>query len=548
MKIFIKKWGNLKLIMMLFTLLGLAVTACEDPEFSEDYDIPWPLPVINSFSPKEAMIGSEVTVNGTNFEKTSRVYIGDVDTEFELISGTEIKLVVPRVVDIGKIKVHTAYKRDALSEESFVPQFPKTTVSGFPATIERGKSFSITGENVDLITKVQVGDTTMNIKGSDMAPDNITISTVGVDLSADMVTVTVRAAKGELAGTLTANIPVVNADPTPTPMDTILFDFEDGVNPFQAQAGGGLTPVASIDGGPVKGGGDHYFSLTADNVSSWTDLGYIEIPVAVDLSDYSHPHLSFLVNTNGNAGYFQLEDGQGNWYHFLQNPDNYMFETNGWEWRSYDLKQIDDGKDLDLSNFKARLFFKTGNVGSGTFEIHLDQVMVTNGKVEPTFKLWDFENQTSDPFIVDGEPSTHDFNAGGVTPHLGDGYYTVKSGAIGTWKNMGKFDYGQNLDLSSMKDPHLSFWINTNGVEGYFQVEDGNGSWFHFAGNQYGDDYKFVTDGWELRTINLNEAPWEGAGFNPATFNPILFFKTGNVGGDFEINLDEIYISDGPMF
>lgn len=551
MKIYIKKYCGLKMAFILFAFLGLAMTACEDKEFSEDYDIPWPLPTINDFSPKQAMIGSEITVTGTNFEKTSRVYIGSTEaSDFELISGTEIRFTVPRVVDIGKVRVHTAYKRDTSSVESFVPLFPKTTVATLPAEITRGKSFVITGENVDLITKVQVGDSTMNINGADMSQESITVATTGIDLSEDFVTITVLAAKGEMEGALTASVPVVDPSIFPELMESvILFDFEDGNNPFQAQAGGGLNPSATIDGaGIAQGRGDHFLSIKADNVTSWTDLGYIEIPEAINLSEFTHPHLSFLVNTNGNAGYFQLEDGQGGWYHFLQNPDNYMFETDGWEWRSYDLKQVDDGQDLDLNNFLARLFFKTGNVGSGTFEINIDHIMITNGKVNPAVKLWDFENQVSDPFIVDGEPSTHGYNGSAVTPFLGDGYYTIKSGAVGTWKNFGKFEYGETLNVADMDDPHLSFWVNTNGAEGYFQMEDGNGSWFHFTGNAYSDDYKFVTDGWELRSIRLADAPWEGAGFDPTAFKPTLFFKTGNVGGAFEINLDEIIISDGPMF
>ncbi len=97
-----------------------------------------------------------------------------------------------------------------------------------------------------------------------------------------------------------------------------------------------------------------------------------------------------------------------------------------------------------------------------------------------------------------------------------------------------------------MVDPHLSFWVNTKGDGGYFQMEDSNGSWFHFKMD--GDDYKFVTNGWERRSIRLSTAPWEGNGYQPTTFQPQLFFKSGNVNGAFEINMDEVYISDGPMY
>lgn len=91
---------------------------------------------------------------------------------------------------------------------------------------------------------------------------------------------------------------------------------------------------------------------------------------------------------------------------------------------------------MDLVNFLATLNFKTGNV-SGKFELNIDQIMITNGKIQPKYRLYNFENPANNPFIVDGEASTSGFNLGSsVVPFQGNGYFTVKKAATGTWKTL----------------------------------------------------------------------------------------------------------------
>lgn len=553
MRKYINNWSKLKHLLLLCSLLGIGITACEEEEWSKDYDIDWPLPVIQDISPGKAMVGSTVTITGTNFEKTTHVYIGDVrvkDDAFELVDGNSITFTVPRVVDAGKVRIRTAYARETESEENFIPQYPVTNVAQLPTQINRGSSFTITGENVDLITHIQLGDTTLIVNGADAKQEEFNIPTSELNLPLGTLTLKILAAKGKLEGSLSSELEIVRPPDYPLAMaPTVLFDFEDGVNPFQPQADG-LSPEASIDGGTgVKSArGDHYLSVIAQDVSSgWKDVGYIEIAEAVDITGFSHPHISFLVNTNGNAGYFELLDNQGNWYHFKQSPDDYKFATDGWEWRSYNLDQVDDGQALDYSNFHAKLMFKTGNVSSGTFEIHVDQIMITNGKVNQALKLTDFEDASAQPF-ENSSGATAGFNQGDISAHVGDGYFTIQKSGVDSWSDLGRISFGK-VDLSEMTDPHLSFWINTSGDGGYIELLDGQGSWAHFTNSDYGDDYKFTTNGeWELRSVRLAEMPWEGTGYDPNNYEAILNIKTGNVAGDFVLNVDDVFITDGPMY
>jgi hypothetical protein len=549
-----KFWSAWMTTMLLCVLI---FSACEDEEFSKDYDVPWPVPVITSISPTEAEIESQITITGENLDKTNRVTIGTAQAEIVSKSATQVVIKVPRLAAADKIKLTTSFKREALSESRFVPSFPKTAVTEWPAKIIRGQNFKIKGDNVDLITSVLVGSTEIAVDGSKGTSGEVTISTQAVDLSAvTTVVIKVKSAKGGIDGSDTSPaIPVEDVGTTFIPKPAVmLFDFEDNVNPFQVQST--LSPTATLDGASLpKARGEHYLSVTANNVTSWSDIGYIEIPTAADISEFTKPYISFLVNTNGNAGYFQLEDGNGNWYHFKQSPDDYKFSTTGWEWRSYNLNQVDDGKPFDLSNVKAKLMFKTGNVSSGKFEIHIDQVMFTDGPLKISNVLFDFEDGVN-PYSGN---ATSSIKTSGTIE--GGKYLSVTKANASAWDWTGDMASGP-LDFGDLNDPYISFYVNTGSNYGNLQIEvtqDGT-KWgsdpFKSETNDLGG-YAVKTDGqWKMYSFRLKDllvSKWGGTGtaFDPkGTVDYLKFgFTTGNVSGStYEINIDYIAITDGPAF
>jgi hypothetical protein len=551
---------NLPFVLVLM-LTMLLLGACDEKEYSEDYDVPWPVPSIASFSPTEAMIESEITITGVNLDKTNRVTIGTQEAEILSVSATQVVVKVPRLASTDRIKLTTKYKREALSELKFVAQYPKAQVLEWPSKIVRGRNFTIKGDNVDLITKVSVADQDISVDGSKGNKNEVTVSVATIDLSAvESAVIVIKSAKGGVEGTSTSpSIPVedptniINAKPA-----IKLFDFENNVNPFVSA--GDLSPVSGIDAGGVKKAfGAHYLTVKASNVSSWKDVGYIEIPAAVDLSQFSKPHISFLINTNGKAGYFQLEDGQGNWYHFKKDPDNYMFATDGWEWRSYDLNQVDDGKPFDLANVKAKLMFKTGNIASGDFEINIDQVMFTDGAVNITKVLFDFEDGVN-PYSGSASSS---IKSGGAVPSIeGNNYLSVTKANVAKYEWTGDIASYESVDLSDYTDPHLSFWINTGSASGNLQVEvvQAGTKWgsnpFAAESNEWGG-YAVKTEGeWKLYSFRMSElltSKWEGSGtaFDPKgvlDYIKIGFSSSNIDNAPYEVNIDHVVISDGKVF
>jgi hypothetical protein len=544
----------------MFALMMITLYACDEKDYSEDYDVDWPIPAISSVSPEQAPIESEITITGVNLDKTNRVTIGTVAAEIISKSETQVVVKVPRLASNDKIKLTTLYKREAISDIKFLPEFPETAVSTWPSIIYRGQTFKISGENVDLITSVIIGSTEVVVDGSKGTADEVTISTANVNLAGvDNVVIKIKSSKGGVDGvSVSPEIPVEDPTDIFEPVEpVVLFDFENNVNPFVMQSAFSVTSTLNGNSLP-KARGQHYLTVKATGVTTWQDIGYIEIAEAVDLTEFHAPHISFLINTNGNAGYFQLEDGQGNWYHFLKSPDSYMFSTTGWEWRSYDLGQVDDGKPFDLANVKAKLMFKTGNV-AGNFDLSIDQIMITDGPVAIKKVVFDFEAGGS-PYAGTATSSINS-GAGAVPTIMGNKFLTVTKSGAATWDWTGDMSMNESVDLSEMVDPHLSFWVNTGSNYGNFQVE------ITQAGTKWGSDpfskeqndlggYAVKTDGaWKLYSFRMRElmvSKWGGDG---AAFDPMgvldyvkIGLSTGNAAGNYEVNIDHVVVSDGPVF
>jgi hypothetical protein len=101
--------------------------------------------------------------------------------------------------------------------------------------------------------------------------------------------------------------------------------------------------------------------------------------------------------------------------------------------------------------------------------------------------------------------------------------------------------------------------VNTGTKKGYFQVET-NQNGTKWGIGQTAPDYYFQTNGaWQLVSIDLKKAGWGNWGgsgteidWSGALDYIKIGFTTGNVGGanleDYELSVDDIIISDGPLF
>jgi hypothetical protein len=127
------------------------------------------LPVIESIEPDISLldIGDTITITGTMFDEVRKIFFGDVEAEdFEIISDTELKVVVPEGAVSGKI-ILMVIDGDTESVESFAINLP--SISSF-LPLKGGdispteRVFSIIGTNFSLVESVSMGTFTGTIQ------------------------------------------------------------------------------------------------------------------------------------------------------------------------------------------------------------------------------------------------------------------------------------------------------------------------------------------------------------------------------------------------
>ncbi len=574
---------NFYAILALASFAAMLIAACtKEKEYSDDFDIAYPLPVLSDFSPKEQFIDGEITITGNNLDKTNKVTVGANNAVATVLSksATEVKVKLPRyITGPGLINLYTAYKNETVSKDNFTPKYPDTKITGWPDKIVRGQSFFIKAENGDQITSVDFGSAgKVKTEFGSGVPGGMNVLTETLTLP-DEVVLTVTAFGNVINGQSPA-IPVEDYDPNAsyTAVDPILlFDFENGVNPVTDGIAGSQSGL-NLNKDIPKGRGNQFLTIKNTNVQNqWGDVQGKFSATNIDLNGFHEPHLTFMVNTGSSSGYFQMSVQQGaitSGVHFKAGnsdvaADDYNFKTNGWEWRSINLATLDyenwgTGK-LVFDKSKAidaiNLEFKQGNGGNGgnkDFEINLDHIMITDGyrnREAKSVVVWDFEDGLNP--ISASAPAITALNGSSVGLGHGNRFATVQTASIPSdWTWIASMEKSVNINMSAWKQPYLTFWVNTGDEKCYGQIAfKQNASEFGF---EISPDFEpQATIGkWKFYRVKLEAAAasrWSGTDdFDPkgVLTNVKVGFTTGKVGAGkpYLFNLDELTVSDSPAW
>lgn len=304
------------------TALLVIATSCSEDKYGKYSEIEYPVPVISSVT-TDVGVGEEITIIGENFAIPSSASIDGISMKIVSQDASKIVAVLPRLFKASSVVVHNAYGRYSEEERIVKPIYPaaeEIKVTSWPKQITKGRPLIVRGPNMDLVTQVTIGSTTISVNGLMQQQERLLVL-IPETFTESSAFITLRTIVGS-AITSEEEFDVVAYDPTNwEPIDpAVLMDFEDGQLHYLSGdmpsnlctaklngAGNGITPID----------GNNYFSLYAKDItgsySMWSYLGSLKMEFSkpVDVSEFHDPYISFYWNSDDNIGSFQLAINQG---------------------------------------------------------------------------------------------------------------------------------------------------------------------------------------------------------------------------------------------
>ncbi len=108
-----------KLLFICFTVMVYSFAVNASPKSNSNSTFYCPSPVINSFSPSQGPVNTQVTLVGSNFENTASVNIDGVSTSFTIVSNNELLVTIPEGAESSTITVLTTGACSGTSANSF---------------------------------------------------------------------------------------------------------------------------------------------------------------------------------------------------------------------------------------------------------------------------------------------------------------------------------------------------------------------------------------------------------------------------------------------
>ena len=303
------------------TFLLVVGTSCSEDKYGEHSDIEYPIPAISSVT-TDIGVGEEITIMGENFATPSTVSIDGISMKIVSQEETKIVAVLPRIFKAASVVVNNAYGRRSQEEKIVKPIYPNAEdiqVTSWPKQITKGRPLIVRGPNMDLVTQVTVGTTTIAVNGLAQQQERLLVL-VPETFKESSATITLKTIVGSVISS-DEEFEVIEYDPINwEPIaPAIMMDFEDGEMHYSggdmpsslctAKLNGAGNGISAIDG--------NYFSLYAKDItgsySMWSYLGSLKMDFEkpIDISEFHDPYITFYWNSDDNIGSFQLAINQG---------------------------------------------------------------------------------------------------------------------------------------------------------------------------------------------------------------------------------------------
>lgn len=137
-------------------------------------------PKITSFTPAAGVVGTVVTITGTDLQDVWQAYVGTVYASHTVVSPTQVTVSIPADAVTAKIKLNTRWGSSVSTATAFTVRKP--VISGFtPANGYPGTTITVTGSNLNGAGNMRIGDgwSLMNVVPDPVTPNTKFTATVG---------------------------------------------------------------------------------------------------------------------------------------------------------------------------------------------------------------------------------------------------------------------------------------------------------------------------------------------------------------------------------
>jgi hypothetical protein len=141
-------------VILLGGALSMFAVCCGD---DDEPAAPVPAPVISEFTPTSGVVGTEVTITGTNFSMTASenvVKFNGVEAEVTAATATSLTVIVPEDASNGKITVAVGGEIATSATNFTIPELEISET--FPPIAAEGITVKITGSNFSLVEEYNI--------------------------------------------------------------------------------------------------------------------------------------------------------------------------------------------------------------------------------------------------------------------------------------------------------------------------------------------------------------------------------------------------------
>lgn len=195
------------MLLSFLPILAFTINSCEE----DDEDGGYTKPSLWEVFPEEGLIGSSVTVKGTDLQDVIAVKFGNIDVTDFTKTDTSLTVQAPQGLDEGETHITVFYK--AASENNlgpsssvpFIVLFPPVLSEVVPTQAKPGFDVAVSGNSLKNVTEVRFGD----IQAAFEATQTSITTTIPLEAEAGEVEIIVESSGG------TASIPFTVLAKTP---------------------------------------------------------------------------------------------------------------------------------------------------------------------------------------------------------------------------------------------------------------------------------------------------------------------------------------------